>query len=72
MLETDAPYLTPHPFRGKRNEPGHIPLICERLADLMHLSPQEMATASTSLALTFFGLENFAGAESNSEIYAHL
>lgn len=32
VLETDAPYLTPHPYRGKRNEPAHIRLIAEKLA----------------------------------------
>lgn len=69
MLETDAPYLTPHPFRGKRNEPGYIPLICDRLAELAGVSVREMAAASTVLALAFFGLENFTGAESHSEIH---
>jgi TatD DNase family protein len=34
VLETDAPYLTPHPFRGKRNEPAYVSLVAEKLADL--------------------------------------
>ncbi len=72
MLETDAPYLTPHPYRGKRNEPGYIPLICDRLAELTGVSVQEMAAASTALALSFFGLETFTGAEPHSENHAHL
>lgn len=71
MLETDAPYLTPHPFRGKRNEPGHIPLICERLADLFGLTYGEMAAASTALAHAFFGLESSDCAEPTTEIHAH-
>ncbi|MBA7558299.1 D-aminoacyl-tRNA deacylase [subsurface metagenome] len=33
VLETDSPYLAPHPFRGKPNEPKYIPLIAERIAD---------------------------------------
>ena len=70
MLETDAPYLTPHPYRGKRNEPGYIPLICDRLAELTGVSVREMAAASTALALSFFGLETFTGAESYSENHA--
>ncbi|MBP7962443.1 MAG: TatD family hydrolase [Caldilineaceae bacterium] len=72
MLETDAPYLTPHPYRGKRNEPSYIPLICDRLAELFGVTSAEMAATSTALALKFFGLENFTGAESHSEANAHL
>lgn len=34
LLETDAPYLTPHPHRGQRNEPAYIPLIAQKIADL--------------------------------------
>ena len=37
MLETDAPYLTPHPHRGKRNEPAYIPLIAQGLAEIKNL-----------------------------------
>lgn len=70
MLETDAPYLTPHPYRGKRNEPGYIPLVCDRLAELVGVPSAEMAATSTALALRFFGLENFTGAESHSETHS--
>ena len=38
VLETDAPYLAPSPFRGKRNEPSYIKWIVEKLADIKHLS----------------------------------
>jgi TatD DNase family protein len=58
MLETDAPYLTPHPHRGARNEPANIPLILERLAELLTWSPAALAQASSELALRFFGLED--------------
>ncbi len=34
LLETDAPFLTPHPMRGKRNEPAFIPLIADKIAEL--------------------------------------
>ncbi|MCB0044612.1 MAG: TatD family hydrolase [Caldilineaceae bacterium] len=57
MLETDAPYLTPHPYRGKRNEPAYIPLILARLAELLEQTPDQLAHASSTLALQFFGLE---------------
>jgi TatD DNase family protein len=63
MLETDAPYLTPHPYRGKRNEPAHIRLICEQVAQLYALSSAEVAAATTALAIRFFGLEDLDGAE---------
>lgn len=57
MLETDAPYLTPHPHRGGRNEPAYVALVCAKLAELYALTPQEIATATTDVALRFFGLE---------------
>jgi TatD DNase family protein len=58
MLETDAPYLTPHPYRGKRNEPAHISLICDAIAALRSQTPEEIAAETTQTALRFFGLEN--------------
>lgn len=57
MLETDAPYLSPHPYRGQRNEPAWVTLVCDRLAQLLDLPVTEMARLSTALALQFFGLE---------------
>jgi TatD DNase family protein len=38
LLETDAPYLTPHPYRGKRNESAYIPLIAQKIAELNNIS----------------------------------
>jgi TatD DNase family protein len=58
MLETDSPYLTPHPHRGRRNEPAYLPLISDRLTELYGATPSAIARASTSLALRFFGLED--------------
>lgn len=57
MLETDAPYLTPHPYRGQRNEPAYVALVCAKLAELFEVTPQEVATTTTQVALDFFGLE---------------
>jgi TatD DNase family protein len=57
MVETDAPYLTPHPHRGKRNEPSYVALVCEKLAALYGISAEQMAQESTALAQQFFGLQ---------------
>ena len=56
MLETDAPYLTPHPHRGKRNEPAYVKLVCTQLAALYEVPAAQMATESTALAEQFFGV----------------
>ncbi len=45
LFETDAPYLTPMPFRGKRNEPSYLPLVAERVAELKRV-PVSSAQAS--------------------------
>lgn len=57
MLETDAPYLTPHPYRGKRNEPANVALVCEQMAALYGIEPATMAQESHAVAARFFGLE---------------
>ena len=54
LLETDAPYLTPHPHRGERNEPKYIPLIAEKIAEILHRTPTEIHTISTQNAYTLF------------------
>lgn len=56
LIETDSPYLTPHPFRGKLNEPGHVALTAAKLAEIRGLSPAELATISTNNARTLFRL----------------
>lgn len=58
MLETDGPYLTPHPHRGKRNEPAYISLVRDRLADLREEDPDRIAAVTSQVALRFFGLED--------------
>jgi TatD DNase family protein len=47
VTETDAPYLTPVPFRGKRNESRHIPLIVAKLAEIYHLPVATIANQTT-------------------------
>ncbi len=56
VIETDAPYLTPHPYRGKRNEPGHVALVAEKVAQLTGASVAETGRRTSALALAFFGL----------------
>ena len=63
MVETDAPYLTPHPWRGQRNEPAYVPVIVEQLARLYGVTPAELAAATTAVALRFFQLEDRFGAD---------
>lgn len=42
LIETDAPYLTPHPYRGKRNEPAYVHYIAGKIAEIHNLSPVEI------------------------------
>jgi TatD DNase family protein len=56
LIETDCPYLTPHPFRGKRNEPGYVKLVAEQIAEIKGLSYEEVAAATTKNAKKFFGI----------------
>lgn len=58
MIETDAPYLAPHPHRGKRNEPAFVPLVAEEIARLKGLTIEEIAQATTANAKKFFGIDN--------------
>jgi TatD DNase family protein len=54
VLETDAPYLPPVPFRGKRNESSYINFIAEKLAEIKGISVEEVATITTANALKIF------------------
>jgi TatD DNase family protein len=61
LLETDAPYLSPHPRRGRRNEPAHVPIVAERLAALLGLPAEEVARLTSANFARFLG-ETTAGA----------
>jgi TatD DNase family protein len=54
MLETDAPYLTPHPYRGKRNESSYIPIIARKIAELKNLSVEEVCKITSENAESLF------------------
>ena len=56
VLETDSPYLTPEPFRGKRNEPSYIPIIAKRVADVKSLDIKEIEEATTDNARRLFDI----------------
>lgn len=55
VLETDAPYLTPVPFRGKRNESAYILYVAEKLAELKNIPVAEVASITTNNAEKIFG-----------------
>lgn len=56
MIETDAPYLTPVPHRGKPNEPGYVRHTAEYCAELFGVSYEELASTTTKNAREFYGL----------------
>lgn len=56
LVETDAPFLSPHPFRGKRNEPARVKVISERLAELKQLSFETMSEHLTQNTIELFRL----------------
>lgn len=55
LLETDGPYLTPSPFRGKRNEPSFLPYTAQKVADLKQVALNDVARQTTENAYTLFG-----------------
>lgn len=57
VLETDCPYLTPVPHRGKRNESAYVAYVGEHIASLKGVSPQEVARQTSRNACRMFGVE---------------
>lgn len=56
MVETDSPFLTPVPHRGKRNEPSYIPLIAQKIAETLGVSIDEVGDKTTANAIDLFDL----------------
>jgi TatD DNase family protein len=56
LVETDAPYLTPHPHRGKRNETGYVRLVAEAAAEIKGISLEELARITSENATRLFRL----------------
>ena len=54
MVETDSPYLTPKPYRGKKNEPAYVLHVAEKIAELKEISLEEVAKSTTKTALQLF------------------
>ena len=57
LIETDCPYLTPHPHRGKRNEPAHVRLVAQEVARIKGLSLADVARTTSDNAQSLFALK---------------
>ena len=57
VLETDGPYLSPDPFRGKRNDSSRLKYVVEKIAELKNMDPEEVARITFANAVKMYGLE---------------
>lgn len=55
LIETDSPYLSPHPLRGKRNEPTNVRIVAEKIAELRAIPVEQVAEVTTNEARMLFG-----------------
>ena len=58
LLETDCPYLAPHPHRGKRNDSGYLPIIAQSIAELKNIGPGEVAAQTWENAMRCFNMSD--------------
>ena len=56
LVETDSPFLAPHPYRGRRNEPAYVKLVAQEVAEIKGVSFEELTRATTENAALLFGL----------------
>lgn len=56
LIETDSPYLTPHPYRGKRNESAHVRLVAEAAAEIKGIKVEKIAKITYKNSLELFGI----------------
>jgi len=57
LIETDCPYLTPEPHRGKRNDSSYVRLVAEKIAKIRGMSFEEVAEITTNNAKRLFGIK---------------
>lgn len=57
LVETDCPYLTPHPYRGKRNEPARVRVTAEKIAQLRNITLEKLAEATTANAFQVYQIK---------------
>ena len=57
LIETDSPYLTPHPFRGRRNDPGYVPLVAQKIAEIRGIPVEEVAMVTFQNTLNLFNIK---------------
>ena len=57
VLETDCPFMAPEPYRGKRNDPGYLPKMAEKLAEIRGLSAEEIIAATTENAKRLYRID---------------
>ena len=57
LIETDGPFITPHPYRGKRNEPAHVRYIVDKISAVTSRTPEDVAAQTSNNAANLFGWE---------------
>lgn len=67
VLETDCPYLTPAPHRGERNESAYVRFVCNEVARLKGLRPDEVADATTASAERLFCLNGASSGQDGTK-----
>ncbi len=72
LIETDAPYLAPQPYRGKRNEPAYVVEVARTLASVRNLPPEEVAAATAANFRRFFllAIPSAPGTDGTGELTA--
>jgi TatD DNase family protein len=65
LIETDAPYLAPVPFRGKRNQPAYVPHVAAEIAQLRGVPAEDIARATTENFFRLFRIDAEGGARAH-------
>ena len=58
VLETDCPFMSPEPYRGRRNDPGYLPFMAQKLAEIRNISVEEVIAATTNNAKRLYRIDN--------------